>query len=716
MAPAALGLLALWSVGAGCAGTGDASTTGRGSSGTGSQPAVAGTGGGGTGSAEGLNFGMPGLAPAFDASVRGEEQPPLPTNDMADSPFVLDDTAQSGLDQATVAMLRTGGSDCSTAVVYPYEDTVFPGGLQSPVIMWQGGADAAYARFEYAQSDHVKYEYAVSAVDPGELQIPREAWNEIARRTNNLYLNVTLTVQSGGALSTCVLHWRIAPGNMVGALYYNTYQAPPPGIEGEGAIMRVPLGSTFEIYKQFDGANYGPLGPCFSCHSLSFDGSTMVASYHDYFYKVFDVEKYDVGQATQPSAAGTIHNANFGALTPDGSRILAMGNPECTQNSETFPRKPNNFPLVEGSAVARMLDTASGNDTSAQGLDPNNYMWMAQFSPDGDKVVFNHAKPDGAGGTDRTQLAVMDYDYDTNTFSNLRVIVDAAMMGAPAASLDYAPLPSGGGLVLEGENACMAPDDAFDPARQVGTLAAGSCSGPCYPAWPFFTPDGRAVIFSMVSVPDFAQAFPGRDEPSKSDLWYVDIETLEVVRLDRANRGLRPIDDENNYYPTVMPVAVGGYFWLFWTAVREYGHRVAGRDPNALPDAFADAIKKRIWAAAIKPRAAPGGEVTATPGPLTDPSLPGFYLDGQSASGNVRAFAALNPCLPDLSECTTGLDCCCGFCTIPEGAESGQCCLEIPRCSHTNERCETDADCCPPEEGEQENECIAGFCGFILVE
>lgn len=96
----------------------------------------------------------------------------------------------------------------------------------------------------------------------------------------------------------------------------------------------------------------------------------------------------------------------------------------------TFARKPRNFPLVEGPAVARVLDTATGMDTSAAGLNKDFYMWMPQFSPDGDKVVFNHAKSDGMGGTDRRELAIMDYDAATNTFSNLRVIFSGATQAA----------------------------------------------------------------------------------------------------------------------------------------------------------------------------------------------------------------------------------------------------------------------------------------------
>ena len=644
--------------------------------------------------------------------------PPPPVIDASAAPYVQDDTAMGGLDQGTVDMLKQGGGACTTTVTFPYEGTLFPGALPSPVIMWGAAADAAYVHMTYDQSTAVDYQYAAAA-GAGELQIPRPAWNEITRRTNNYPLKVTLSVLSGGSVSTCELSWKVAPGNMVGALYYNTYQAPPPGIANQGAVMRLQLGSTAEIYKQYTGAaNLIPAtGPCYSCHSVSFNGSTLVASYHDYQAKTFRVEKYDVGQGTQPTATGMINNANFGALTPDGTRILAMGNPDCTEGSDTFPRKPNNFPLVEGTDVARVLDTTNCTDLAATGLDPNNYMWMAEFSPDGDKVVFNHAKPDGNGGTDRTQLAVMDYDYATNTFSNLRVIANAPDFAQGMRTRDYVPITTLAGPVPTGVNMCTDPDALTVPNRALGAVTMGSCDGPCYPAWPFFTPDGRAVIFAMVSEPDFAQAFPGRDAPSLSDLWYADLETGEIVRLDNANRGLKPIDDNNNYYPTVMPVAVGGYFWVFWTAVRDWGQRVAGRVEGAAPDAIRDATKKRIWAAAIKPKQEMTGEVTATPGPLTDPSYPGFYVDGQSESGNVRAFAALNPCLPEGETCASGLDCCCGYCLTDQATGNSACGCEPPACAKINEKCETTADCCPPEkDGDPMPTCIGGYCGFLVVE
>jgi hypothetical protein len=700
---------------------------------------VSGTTGGPSTGGPGIGISTPGggIVTVVDSGVPSTMAPPTLPVDPSAAPFVQDDTAMGGLDAATVDKLRNATASCAVKVMYPYEGTAFPGGLVPPAIMWDGAADAAYVRFKYERSDRVDYQFAAAVSGPGQIQIPRTAWNEITRRTNQLTLNVTLNVSSGGVVSSCAMNWRIAAGNMVGAVYYNTYQAPAPGVPGQGAVMRQSLGAAAEIYKQHTGGvNIIPTtGPCYSCHSVSFNGRTMVASYHDYSTQVFRVEKFDIGQDVQPMPTGTLDNANFGALTPDGSKVLAMGNPQCTAGSDTFPRKPNNFPLVEGAAVARLLDTATGKDLAAPGLTKDIYMWMPQFSPDGKKVVFNHAKPDGAGGTDRRELAMMDFDNATNTFSNLKVIVQApSMPGIVAPSIDYAPAPSLGGVLSCGADMCSAdgaPDSCIpsDPNAMggipglggaipgipgdTGALAGGSCTGPCYPSWPFFTPDNRAVIFAMTSDPDMTQAFPGRDIPSKSELWYVQLDTLKTVRLDNANKGLKDIDLQNNYYPTVMPVAVGGYFWVFWTAVRDYGNKLAGRDPNALPIAAAEAIKKRIWGAAIQPQVKAQELQDPT---LVDPSLPGFYLDGQSESGNVRAFAALNPCLENGQSCKSGLDCCCGYCNQAPGAEDGTCSCDMPMCAKINEKCSVDADCCPAEKPDDPNpSCIGGFCGFLIV-
>jgi hypothetical protein len=131
--------------------------------------------------------------------------------------------------------------------------------------------------------------------------------------------------------------------------------------------------------------------------------------------------------------------------------------------------------------------------------------------------------------------------------------------------------------------------------------------------------------------------------------------------------------------------------------------------PGVPGTAQRNANKKRIWVSAIKPRATSEAGLAD----LSDTSSPGFYLEGQADSGNVRAFATLNPCQQAGSDCTSGLDCCTGFCNIASGADHGSCVPE-KTCSDVNEKCKEDADCCPAPQGQQDRVCIGGYCGFLI--
>jgi hypothetical protein len=45
----------------------------------------------------------------------------------------------------------------------------------------------------------------------------------------------------------------------------------------------------------------------------------------------------------------------------------------------------------------------------------------------------------------------------------------------------------------------------------------------------------------------------------------------------------------------------------------------------------------------------------------------------------------------------------------------GTCTAKPPRCSERDERCTTNADCCPAKPGEPQNTCIGGFCAFVEI-
>ena len=102
---------------------------------------------------------------------------------------------------------------------------------------------------------------------------------------------------------------------------------------------------------------------------------------------------------------------------------------------------------------------------------------------------------------------------------------------------------------------------------------------------------------------------------------------------------------------------------------------------------------KKIWVTAID-IGAPAG---------ADASHPAFYLPGQEeSSGNIRAFAALDPCLADSRSCTSGTECCTGFCV------NGLCGPQ-QTCSALDDHCNTSADCCDPS-----MKCLGGFCEYDI--
>jgi hypothetical protein len=108
------------------------------------------------------------------------------------------------------------------------------------------------------------------------------------------------------------------------------------------------------------------------------------------------------------------------------------------------------------------------------------------------------------------------------------------------------------------------------------------------------------------------------------------------------------------------------------------------------------ATVKKLWVAAIDLNAAPA----------TDPSHPAFYLPAQEIlAGNSRGFWVLDPCKPDGQTCSSGDQCCNGYCEpSPDGG--GLVCGNVtPGCSAVSDKCTTETDCC-----DSTNLCVNGFC------
>ena len=164
-------------------------------------------------------------------------------------------------------------------------------------------------------------------------------------------------------------------------------------------------------------------------------------------------------------------------------------------------------------------------------------------------------------------------------------------------------------------------------------------------------------------------------------------------------------ENEMNYEPNVLPVAVGGYYWVIFTSRRAYGNDIApggavagGDDPYGNWGPQAGTPRKKLWVAALRLDAGPG----------EDPSFPAFYLPAQElVAGNARGYWVLDPCRDDGSSCESGDQCCGGYCqpSGPDGALICSATTTTVNCSQEQERCTTAQDCCSPTA-----QCTGGFC------
>jgi hypothetical protein len=339
--------------------------------------------------------------------------------------------------------------------------------------------------------------------------------------------------------------------------------------------------------------------------------------------------------STLVAATTTASSASYDLKS--NTQLFAPANTEFTYAGlypdGSFMMTATDFRASENT-VSQLLDTKTGAKIAAPGWDGVvTRGGTTAFSPDGKQIAFVHE--DKSGHT----LSKMDFDVTKKTFSNL-------------------------------------VDLAVDPSGYIG--------------WPAFTPDGKSIIYHSGS----DQAFE-TDEGATGDVYLVDIASKTVHRLDAldgytASGTYLPANDPKlNFAPTVLPEAVGGYFWTVFTSHRSYGNLLASQ-AGVVPDQDG-----KLWVSAID-IGAPAG---------TDASHPAFYLDGQELSAdNLRGFWVLPPCEANGGACGSGDQCCSGFC---RGSGSAMSCVMKPSgCSNDYESCNTAADCCNTGD-----ECINGRCG-----
>ncbi len=586
--------------------------------------------------------------PSTDPSKPSSNDPP-PFEVMQIDACGSDNAAK--LSTSDVDKLKAGGDAGNARWLYPYDGTVFPRGLAAPTLMWEGAAgQAAYVKI---RSQYYEYDGCLPVSADGTLQLPQDIWDNAGAQTlgPKTPFDVELsTLASGEVVGPIKLSLVIAQATLKGSIYYNSYNsrlgsplAGVPGnfpsllggIGGQGSVLRIRPGKDAEFFAR--------QGACVGCHTVSANGERLIAKD---FAGLADGFVYNIAPDTAPNPATArgLANAAFTGLSPDGSvyintAIVNLVGPNTTGAGGTPPINVDSV----------LSETDTGNAVANSGV-PKTAM-MPTFAPDGTMLAFNdYASGAGAG------ISLMDYDASKRSASNGRAL-------------------------WTGKNG--------------------------FAGWPFLLPDNGAVVFTWGASRDFTGSGVGiRGLPiggPRSDLMIVDTETGKATLLARAmgfatpedaaaDRTYLPYGSEElhqSYYPTVSPVAAGGYFWVFFDSVRHYGNT---------------GMHRQLWGAAVAIQQN-AGEVKSPNGLYgKDPSFPAFYLPGQElGTANHRAFTALDPCLADGARCETGIDCCSGFCT--DGV-----CGEPSGCSEAEQGCQTDDDCCSST-----LRCIAGFCGQVFL-
>lgn len=549
----------------------------------------------------------------------------------------LSEDVDTGLDAANKAAL--GGAPnpdpgpTPSKILYPYDQTVMPKGILAPLVMFSPGSVAPVDAKLKLTTTSFTWEgyYKLAAPATPRLTPPQDVWNAALASAAGGKVSLEITkAASGQAYGPYASQIVAAAGSLKGVVYYMTYESPQTGLwaarpGNQGAATQVKKG-------------------CVVCHAVAANGK-MLSTGAEVSQQSAESGVYQVdltGTATQvsqspPNLGGDSRGLSFGAWTPDGKYVMRSQNDFWGGVNQLAWRVD---------ATGKKLDAAT-----VVGLGAGVSAYLPTFSHDGKRLAFTQGNGEASPpGSAIRSIDVMDVAIDdtagaagTLTFTNRKVVLDNGATGKVTKYSTF--LPDSDLLVLQ-------ESQKYDPAHG-GMLATRDASGT------YGAADGR--------------------------LHLIDIAKSGHQELSLANKGNVPSDEDHNYEPFALPIPAGGYYWVVFTSIREYGNVYQGSQ-----------VRKQLWVFAV------------SPGVTGDPSHPPFYLPNQTASKNERGFWSLDPCKPKGSSCETGDECCEGFC-IPANASdpsAGKVCGDKSGCSQVGDKCVTAADCCAGSLAT----CLGGYC------
>jgi len=577
---------------------------------------------------------------------------------------------------------KAPASAAEMSFLYPYDKTVWPRGLLAPLLQWTTTHTATAVYIHLSENDFDfkgYYAFAAGLTGPALMRQPidQTAWDLATHGNQSDQLHVEVTIAAtDGVIGPITENWIISPDILQGTVYYAAYNSALNS--GAGAVS----GAVLQIQPGVPNPSLAVpslQGTCHVCHEVSANGSTLFTTYGAAGSGA--QSGTDNGGSYDLTNGAALINAyaqgifTYSGLYPDGTFGLANSN----DNWWTYYGNSNIF----SRSTLLAIPSTGFTNVVQQAVTP-------AFSPDGQHVAFNFrqgmSNVDAGAATGEGTLAVMDFSC-----------------GATAGSVT-----------------CGAPPYSFTNLRQIYNDPKR------YAGWPSFSPDGNFTVFQSTIVPPTNANSGGSvlntyygataelmiaDARQPSQMPPQRLCALNGLEGDCATSYLpvvgtlqdgglaHPNDTIYNYEPTVNPIASGGYYWVVFTARRAYGN-VAQGDPyeSNSYNPIDHPITKKLWVAAIDENPTSG----------VDPSHPAFYLPGQELNaGDMKGYWVVQPCRPDGSPCTTGDQCCDGFCRSP-GDGGGLVCMKgVVGCANEFEKCITAADCCGVSAGYL---CLNGYC------